>query len=363
MKKTKLLLVDDEKPLLQNLKRLLEFEDFDVVTAYNGIEGLSQYEKESPDLVICDIMMPDMDGYGFIENLRTRGFTDAPFIFLTAKSEYDDLRTGMSFGADDYLVKPVKSTQLIEAINTRLLRKREISRKLEVQLFQLEEGFKLVTDQEFFATIYDIIGYLQLLKTKNNESDIIAREEYLDYLEKSVHRLLSLMGKVRNWKTQQSLMSDLNGDRPASPVKDVFVKLAYDYALDYDRNMDLLCTVNEDALLPFTKDIMETLLVELLDNAFKFSEKGNPVVINGKIEKNTYIITIADCGKMTNVDSLIAFRPFYNKIKLPNNDPGKGLGLTISEMIVKSAGGVIKFSNNAPCGLLVTIEIPIVEIL
>ena len=112
MNKTKLLLIDDEKPLLQNLKQILEFQNFEVITAGNGLEGFEQYEKEKPDLVICDIMMPDMDGYGFIKKLRLKGYTDTPFIFLTAKSEYDDLRTGMNIGADDYLLKPIKSSQL-----------------------------------------------------------------------------------------------------------------------------------------------------------------------------------------------------------------------------------------------------------
>lgn len=136
MKRTKLLLIDDEKSLLQNLKQILEFENFDVIIAGNGIEGLYQYEKENPDLIICDVMMPDMDGYAFIKTLRTKGYTDTPFIFLTAKSDYDDLRNGMNFGADDYLVKPVKSSQLLESINMRLQRKREITRNLEVKLAQ-----------------------------------------------------------------------------------------------------------------------------------------------------------------------------------------------------------------------------------
>lgn len=361
MKKTKLLLVDDERPLLQNLKRILEFEDFDVVTAGNGVEGLAQYEKESPDLVICDIMMPDMDGYHFIESLRAKGFTEAPFIFLTAKSEYDDLRMGMSFGADDYLVKPVKSTQLIDAINTRLLRKRQITQKSEMQLAQVEEGFKLIADQEFFATVYDIIGYLHLLKTKNSEGDIASREEYMNYMEKSVSRLLNLMGKVRNWKNHQKALIDAAEENPSSALKESFLKLANETAVRYDRTLDLLCTIDEDANLPFTKEILETLLSELLDNAFKFSEKGNPVVVNGKRSENKFIITVADCGKTTNADSLIAYKPFYHDKKLPAHDPGFGLGLAIVELIVKSAKGSISFANNSPCGILVTVEVPIVK--
>ena len=198
MNKTKLLLIDDEKPLLQNLKQILEFQNFEVITAGNGLEGFEQYEKEKPDLVICDIMMPDMDGYGFIKKLRLKGYTDTPFIFLTAKSEYDDLRTGMNIGADDYLLKPIKSSQLLDAINTRLMRKKEINKKVALQLNNISHGFQLVTDKEFFAAINDIIGYLQLLKQKNNQKDERLMEEYIHYIERSTSRLLNLLNKINS---------------------------------------------------------------------------------------------------------------------------------------------------------------------
>jgi two-component system sensor histidine kinase/response regulator len=360
MKKTKLLLVDDEKPLLQNLKRILEFEDFDVVTAGNGIEGLSQYENERPDLVICDIMMPDMDGYRFIDTLRKKGFSDAPFIFLTAKSEYDDLRMGMSFGADDYLVKPVKSTQLIEAINTRLLRKRQIIQKAENQLHQVEEGFKLLADQEFFSTIYDIVGYLHLLKKKNNDTDAASREEYLNVMEKSVNRLLTLMGKVRNWKILQQALAEPHSGVPFYPIKSITETFSTGIADKYGRRSDLTCSVEAEANLPFTKEIVETLLNELIDNAFKFSEKGEAVMVNGKLKNDVYVLSIADNGKTAMADSLTSYKPFHSTTDY-NIDPGTGLGLTIVELIVRSGKGSITYTNNSPCGIVVTVEMPIVK--
>jgi DNA-binding response OmpR family regulator/anti-sigma regulatory factor (Ser/Thr protein kinase) len=362
MKKTKLLLIDDERPLLHNLKQILEFENFDVVTAGNGIEGLLQYEKEKPDLVICDIMMPDMDGYGFIKTLRVKGHTDTPFIFLTAKSDYDDLRTGMNFGADDYLVKPVKSTQLLEAVNTRLQRKREINRKVEAQLTHVEQGFRLIIDKEFFASIYDIISYLHLLKAKHNQKDAVSVDEYIEYMEKSTNRLLEILQKVKSWQDQeQQLFEHKNSQKAGMPVKQIFENIAKTTAANYGRERDLICNIDNDANLNITEELLQTLLTELLDNAFKFSEKGNPVVVGGTAKKDGYSIIVADCGKTTKADDLIAMKPLHNNSRLPNNDPGIGLGLAIAELVVKSVEGKIEFTDNKPCGILVTVALPYSE--
>jgi DNA-binding response OmpR family regulator len=363
MNKTKLLLIDDEKPLLQNLKQILEFQNFEVITAGNGLEGFEQYEKEKPDLVICDIMMPDMDGYGFIKKLRLKGYTDTPFIFLTAKSEYDDLRTGMNIGADDYLLKPIKSSQLLDAINTRLMRKKEINKKVALQLNNISHGFQLVTDKEFFAAINDIIGYLQLLKQKNNQKDERLMEEYIHYIEKSTSRLLNLLNKVKHWQEQECALSDASGsDKSFAPIQKVLTNIAKLTALKYDRAGDLILNVSEDAPLAISEELLETLLTELLDNAFKFSEKGNPVVVGTDREGGQYMILIADCGKITDAASLISFKPFHKNNILPNNDPGIGLGLTIADMIVKRVNGLLVFTNNTPCGILVSVSLPIASL-
>ncbi len=360
MKKTKLLLIDDERPLLQNLKQILEFEDFEVVTAGNGIEGLSQYEKESPDLVICDIMMPEMDGYGFIKNLRIKGYTSTPFIFLTAKSDYDDLREGMNFGADDYLVKPVKSSQLLEAINVRLQRKREVNQKLETQLSQIENGFKLITDQEFFASVYDIIGYLHLLKSKHHQLDEESLQEYFGYMERSSNRLLNLLRKVKNWHEQEKLLSENTQNRTvATAISDVLEKIAKDISKNYSREDDLLCNAIEDASLYVNAEFLETLFSELIDNAFKFSQKASPVIVSTAIKDANYVVTISDCSKTTKSESLINYKAFQKTGKRSDNDTGLGLGLAIVELLVKSINGKLSFANNSPNGVIVTVEIPI----
>jgi DNA-binding NarL/FixJ family response regulator len=119
----KILVIEDEPEMRRNLTTILRLEKFQPLDAENGRIGVEMAKKEKPDLILCDVMMPEMDGYGVIAALRADADTVAiPFIFLTAKGEKPDIRAGMNLGADDYLTKPVAKPDLLAAIRSRLER-------------------------------------------------------------------------------------------------------------------------------------------------------------------------------------------------------------------------------------------------
>lgn len=121
--KKKILIVEDQGTMRRNLALLLEMEGFEVVTAENGRVGIDTARSEKPDVILCDIMMPEMDGYTVVQTLREdAAFATTPFLFLTAKGEKSDVRVGMNFGADDYLTKPIVRDDLLAAIEARLAR-------------------------------------------------------------------------------------------------------------------------------------------------------------------------------------------------------------------------------------------------
>ncbi len=125
----KILLIEDNTEMRENTKEILELANYDVIAAKNGKEGIEFAQKEKPDLIICDIMMPEMDGYGVLHLLSKNDDTmNIPFIFLTAKAERSELRKGMEMGADDYITKPFDDLELLNAIETRL-RKSEMIKK------------------------------------------------------------------------------------------------------------------------------------------------------------------------------------------------------------------------------------------
>ena len=120
---TTLLLIEDNVSVRRNVAEMLSLEGYGVHTAADGLSGLALVRGKRPDLILCDILMPGIGGYEVLAQLRADAATaSVPFIFLTAKGDMQDLRLGMSLGADDYLPKPVARTVLLEAVRTRLQR-------------------------------------------------------------------------------------------------------------------------------------------------------------------------------------------------------------------------------------------------
>jgi DNA-binding NarL/FixJ family response regulator len=118
-----ILIIEDEPEMRRNLATILRLERFSPLTAENGRIGVEMALKDGPDLILCDVMMPELDGHGVLRELRLHPATEAtPLIFLTAKGEKPDIRLGMNLGADDYLTKPVAKGDLLAAVRSRIQR-------------------------------------------------------------------------------------------------------------------------------------------------------------------------------------------------------------------------------------------------
>src|SRR4026209_845014 len=126
----KILVIEDVPEMRRNITALLRYKEYEPIAAENGHLGMEMARKETPDLILCDVMMPELDGYGVLKELHNDPATmNIPFIFLTAKGEKTDVRNGMNLGADDYLTKPVNKADLLRAIRTRLARAEQLSQR------------------------------------------------------------------------------------------------------------------------------------------------------------------------------------------------------------------------------------------
>jgi DNA-binding NarL/FixJ family response regulator len=135
----KILLIEDQPQMRRNIATILEMEGFEVTTAENGRRGVEAAVSGKPDLILCDVMMPELDGYGVLQALREdKSTATIPFVFLTAKGEKTDLRAGMNLGADDYLTKPVTKDELLAAIEARLARQRTHAECLQEQIERID---------------------------------------------------------------------------------------------------------------------------------------------------------------------------------------------------------------------------------
>lgn len=151
-----ILLIEDDAILRENTTELLELAQYNVINASNGVLGLAMAKKHHPDIVVCDIMMPELDGYGVLKALSTEETTKyIPFIFLSAKTERSDVRKGMNLGADDYITKPFTEEELVNAIESRMA-KMEILKDIQSQ----NKTEPIQDETEHIRTLNDLKNFL-----------------------------------------------------------------------------------------------------------------------------------------------------------------------------------------------------------
>lgn len=161
----KVLLIEDDAVLRENTAELLELSDYDVTTAQNGKIGIETAQKLIPDVIVCDIMMPELDGYGVLEFLSKQETTKyIPFIFLSAKTERQDIRKGMDLGADDYITKPFSEDELVSAIESRiakaLILKEEREKYQNVAQVENKDEIRTLNDlKNFFDDNGDLFNF------------------------------------------------------------------------------------------------------------------------------------------------------------------------------------------------------------
>ncbi|MDB9313489.1 EAL domain-containing protein [Spirulina sp. CS-785/01] len=222
---TKILVIEDESDIRQNIIELLEAENCIALEAENGLTGLQLATEQLPDLILCDVMMPEIDGFYVLDLLRKNTVTASiPFIFLTAKANMSDLRTGMELGADDYLTKPFFPEELLKAIETRLARHQAIQQKPKTPLSSPDIHWSPITQLPNRLSLRDRFGeFLHQYSNAypRNESlipvfcigiDRFSRiNDTLGY-EMGDHLLKSISDRLKKSLSPNPLIAHLNAD-------------------------------------------------------------------------------------------------------------------------------------------------------
>lgn len=239
----KILVIEDEKEIRENILQILRLNNYEALGVKNGKMGLKSALKNPPDLVICDIMMPEMDGYEFITKLRQEGKTViTPCIFITAKVDKQDIRLAMKLGADDYLTKPFTPEELLEAIEARLQRKRELEREMEVKL---QKNQKLIKD--VFNQIKE--------KDKNIEHSQSLLELKNDIINKLI---VSMSNPINNINMAITMLSEADTEEK----RQVYLKILRE---ECAREIELLNETKELQKLLTPQNISVLLQFGLLD--------------------------------------------------------------------------------------------------
>ncbi|MEG4853228.1 response regulator [Microcoleus sp. B5-D4] len=360
----KILVIEDEEAIRENILELLEAENFEGIGAINGKVGIKLAIEQIPDLILCDMMMPEIDGHGVIKALRSEPLTATiPFIFLTAKADKVDIRTGMELGADDYITKPCTPQELLKAIAIRLEKQKTISRQSQKTLDELRTNISMSLPHELRTPLNAILGFSELILSEYKvleESDIL---EMIGQIQTSGHRLYRLIqnfllyAELEIAATNPELLKEMRNSE-FSCVKSLLSQKARQQAKHANRTDDLQLNL-QDSSVAMDSVRLAKIVEELLDNAFKFSLEGTPVLLSTFVENQTFILSVKDQGRGMTTDQIAqleAYRQFDRKLY---QQAGLGLGLAIVQRLAELHGGEFKIESLPQQETIVCVSLPV----
>lgn len=361
---SKILVIEDDKMIRDSLVELLEAEGFEVAKAENGSIGVGLARKVKPDLVICDIMMPQLDGYSVLAELQQEpGTASIPFIFLTAKTDKGDMRQGMNLGADDYLTKPFSREEVLEAINSRLTKQANLLQHSQQPLNVSTLNLTKSLPHEFATPLSAIIGFSDLLLSEYPHLKQEQVIELAEQLQTNARRLHSLIQNFLLYAEVELIA--LNPDRlkllaqsQSGPTKEFISGLARQKAAVFKREADLELGLQE-ASIQMEQDKLARVIEELVDNAFQFSLRGTPVRLMGLIKEKKYILYITDSGKGMTTEQVANFGSYMQFEHRIQQQQGAGLSLTIAKRLIELYQGTLNVESIMGQKTILRIELPL----
>lgn len=316
----KIVLIEDNLDVRESTQEILELADYEVHTAENGKIGVELVKSIKPDIVLCDIMMPELDGYGVLRILSKNPDTSRiPFIFISAKSEISDLRKGMNLGADDYITKPFEDTDLLEAIETRLKKLDKLQQDFPNNIEGLNE---FINHARGYELLNDLSKDRKLKKF--SKKDYIYREhDYVNY----VYYIVS--GKVKCFK------SDEYGKDLVNDIHQAGDFIGYMTLFDREEYHESCIAMEETEVAVIPKHEFLSLVQKNRDVSTNFIK-----MLSGEIqEKERRLLQLAYASVRERVaDSLLTLKEKNNgseKLFIPREDLANIVG-TATESLIRT---------------------------
>ena len=340
----KVLVIDDTSEIRMIISESLSLYGFDTLVAEDGISGIEIAQKESPDLIICDVNMPNLDGYGTLTAIRQNDSTATiPFIFLSGATEKLNMRRGMELGADDYLTKPFTHKELLAAVNTRLEKQAEVQRHSDKKLDELRGNITLALPHELRTPLNGIMGLAALLMEDYAvlpPDEILESAKYIHESALRLHRLIEnfLVFSQIELMASESKKIETNSSIAPVNIQEVIPELARSIADRYKREDDLKLKLDSVGLL-IPAENFKKIVEEIVDNAFKFSEAGKAVTVTTGAVNHTFCLSVHDHGRGMTAEQISKIAPHMQFERKRFEQQGAGLGLVIAKRLTELLGG------------------------
>ncbi|MFN8530797.1 MAG: hybrid sensor histidine kinase/response regulator [Anaerolineae bacterium] len=360
----KILVIEDNTDIQQEVIGWLQFENYEAIGASNGREGLDLAFQHLPDLILSDILMPQMDGYQVLYELRIHPETALiPFIFVTAKSERHELRYAMELGADDYISKPFTVDELLQAVQKRLQRHTGYQHSADQQVLTERQRMFRTLPHELQTPLVGVLGIGELLQQNAHTLTAENIREYGELLTMSAQRLYHVTENFLLYTKLETIAQNPSEMTPDAPVKAEEIRsithnICEQIASNYQRTSDLSCGV-ESCALRIEQSALRKILFELVDNAFKFSKPGQGVRVQGGVREGSYHLTVSDHGRGITSENRSRLGAFVQFERSVYEQQGLGLGLFIAQRLVENSGGQLTIESTVDEGTTVSVSLPV----
>lgn len=360
----KILVIEDNISLLEEIITALEFEGFEVYGAFDGEQGVVMAQQHLPDIIVSDIMLPIMDGFGILEKLRQNLTTATiPFIFLTARVERKDIRRGMELGADDYVTKPFTTDELLKTIRARLHKETERNRQYEEEITGLRQVIDHTIPHELRTPLTLILGYSDLMLA---DFEGLTTDQAINMVQ-TIHKAgMRLFRLIENYLLYTQL--EIVGMQPdkigllrqqiLTNPQFIIETTAQTKADTVGRANDLILDL-QNAQISATENDLRKITEELVDNALKFSEKGTPIEVYSSTNNGYYILQVTDNGYGMSAEQTRRIDAYKQFERATREQQGMGLGLVIVRRLVDVYGGYMAVESQPQQYTTVTIGLPI----
>ena len=363
----KILIVDDVMSNVLLLKVLLTNEKFAIATASNGRQALEQVEKENPDLVLLDVMMPDMSGFEVAQHLKSNPNTaDIPIIFLTALNSTADIVKGFQVGANDFISKPFNKEELIIRVTHQI----SLVAAKRLILSKTEELQRTIAgrDKLYSVIAHDLrspMGSIKMVLNMlilNLPSEKIGAEMYelLTMANQTTEDVFSLLDNLLKWTKSEIgklnvVYQDVDLVEVTDGVIEIFSMVASLKKIRIHEMKPEKMMVNADI------DMLKTVVRNLLSNAIKFSKENSEVLVKMEEVDGMAVVSVQDygCGISEEGQKKLLHTDTHFSTFGTNNEEGSGLGLLLCKDFVVKNGGKLWFTSKEGEGSIFSFSIPV----
>ncbi len=360
----RILVIEDERDIRRVLQQILELNGYEVTEAATGPEGLQSVAQQKPELIICDVAMPGMDGFAVLQELRKNPVTESiPVIFLTARTERENVRLGMNLGAEDYLTKPFAADELLRSVAARLQRRAAIEARIQQEMDGLRLSFTQSLPHELLTPLSAILALAALLE---KEAESISRSQLRELsrlIRESAERQQQLINRFLTFAELELAARDpaqiSDFARHITPSTRLVVEAAGRAMAKKAGRPDDLRLNLADAALAIEDRWLAQLAAELCDNALKFSQPKQPVVLTAQAEGKHFVLTFRDQGRGMSAEQVAAVSAYRQFDRPRHEQKGLGLGLALCRQIAELHQGSLAITSQPQAGTTVVVRLPL----